>query len=248
MRDSGKRPASPDDRCFCDTGLYTFPNPASRIPHPVMSMRGTLYVVAAPSGAGKSSIVNAVLARDPQIALSISFTSRQPRPGERHAQHYNFVSADEFKAMIRAGDFFEYAQVHGDWKGTARQSVEPQLAAGKDVLLEIDWQGARQVRAKVPDAVSVFILPPSRQALEQRMRNRGQDSEAVIQRRLAAAREEMSHYDEFDYLIVNEVFQTAVDEMCAIFSASRLRREPQVVRHAALVSALLSDDGVDASH
>lgn len=213
-----------------------------------MSMRGTLYVVAAPSGAGKSSIVNAVLARDPQIALSISFTSRQPRPGERHAQHYNFVSADEFKAMIRAGDFFEYAQVHGDWKGTARQSVEPQLAAGKDVLLEIDWQGARQVRAKVPDAVSVFILPPSRQALEQRMRNRGQDSEAVIQRRLAAAREEMSHYDEFDYLIVNEVFQTAVDEMCAIFSASRLRREPQVVRHAALVSALLSDDGVDASH
>lgn len=213
-----------------------------------MSNRGTLYVVAAPSGAGKSSIVNAVLARDPQIALSISFTSRQPRPGERHAQHYNFVSADEFKAMIRAGNFFEYAQVHGDWKGTARQSVEPQLAAGKDVLLEIDWQGARQVRAKVPDAVAVFILPPSRQALEQRMRNRGQDSEAVIQQRLAAAREEMSHFDEFDYLIVNEVFQTAVDEMCAIFSASRLRREPQVVRHAALVSALLADDGVDASH
>ncbi|MCY7313761.1 MAG: guanylate kinase [Pseudoxanthomonas sp.] len=211
-------------------------------------MRGTLYVVAAPSGAGKSSIVNAVLARDPQIALSISFTSRQPRPGERHAQHYNFVSADEFRAMIRAGDFFEYAQVHGDWKGTARQSVEPQLAAGKDVLLEIDWQGARQVRAKVADAVAVFILPPSRQALEQRMRNRGQDSEAVIQQRLAAAREEMSHFDEFDYLIVNEVFQTAVDEMCAIFSASRLRREPQVVRHAALVSALLADEGVDASH
>ncbi len=212
-----------------------------------MSMRGTLYIVAAPSGAGKSSIVNAVLARDPQIALSISFTSRQPRPGERHAQHYNFVSADDFQQMIDAGDFFEYAKVHGDWKGTARQSVEPQLNAGKDVLLEIDWQGARQVRSKVPDAVSVFILPPSRQALEQRMRTRGQDSEEVIRQRLAAAREEMSHYGEFDYVIVNEVFDTAVDEMCAIFTASRLRREPQVARHYQLISALLTEDGIGPS-
>ncbi|MGH8025354.1 MAG: guanylate kinase [Pseudoxanthomonas sp.] len=206
-----------------------------------MSTRGTLYVVAAPSGAGKSSIVNAVLARDAQIALSISFTSRQPRPGERHAQHYNFVTEEEFQRMIDAGDFFEYARVHGDWKGTARQSVEPQLSAGKDVLLEIDWQGARQVRAKVPNAVSVFILPPSRQALEQRMRNRGQDTEAVIQQRLAAAREEMSHYSEFDYVIVNEVFETAVEEMCSIFTASRLRREAQVARHYPLISALLTD-------
>ena len=205
-------------------------------------MRGTLYIVAAPSGAGKSSIVNAVLARDPNIALSISFTSRAPRPGERHAEHYHFVSEDEFQRMIDAGEFFEYARVHGDWKGTARQSVEPQLASGRDVLLEIDWQGARQVRAKVPDAVSVFILPPSRQALEARMRNRGQDSEDVIQRRLAAAREEMSHYTEFDYLIVNERFETAVDEMCAIFVASRLRREAQVARHARLITALLADD------
>ncbi|GHE30033.1 guanylate kinase [Vulcaniibacterium thermophilum] len=205
-------------------------------------MRGTLYIVAAPSGAGKSSIVNAVLARDPNIALSISFTSRAPRPGERHAEHYHFVSEDEFQRMIDAGEFFEYARVHGDWKGTARQSVEPQLASGRDVLLEIDWQGARQVRAKVPDAVSVFILPPSRQALEARMRNRGQDSEDVIQRRLAAAREEMSHYTEFDYVIVNEHFETAVDEMCAIFVASRLRREAQVARHARLITALLADD------
>ena len=159
-------------------------------------MRGTLFIVAAPSGAGKSSIVNAVLARDPNICLSISFTSRKPRPGERHAEHYHFVSAQEFEGMVAAGDFFEHALVHGDWKGSARQSVEPQLAAGKDVLLEIDWQGARQVRDKVPDAVSVFILPPSRQALEQRMRNRGQDTEEVIAQRLAAAREEMSHYGE----------------------------------------------------
>ena len=204
-------------------------------------MRGTLFIVAAPSGAGKSSIVNAVLARDPQIALSISFTSRAPRPGERHAQHYHFVSADEFQRMIAAGDFFEHARVHGDWKGTARQSVEPQLAAGKDVLLEIDWQGAQQVKLKVPDAVSVFILPPSRAALEERMRKRGQDSEDTIQRRLAAAREEMSHYGEFDYVIVNEVFETAVDEMCAIFTASRLRRERQQGRHGGLIAALLAE-------
>ena len=204
-------------------------------------MRGTLYIVAAPSGAGKSSIVNAVLARDPNISLSISFTSRQPRPGERHAEHYHFIGADEFKAMVAEGDFFEHALVHGDWKGTARQSVEPQLKAGRDVLLEIDWQGARQVREKVPDAVSVFILPPSRQALEQRMRARGQDSEEVIQRRLAAAREEMSHYREFDYVIVNDVFEEAVAQMHAIFTASRLRREAQDVRHAGLIAALLAD-------
>jgi len=206
-----------------------------------MTMRGTLFIVAAPSGAGKSSIVNAVLARDPNIALSISFTSRKPRPGERHAEHYHFVSAEEFEGMVAAGDFFEHALVHGDWKGTARQSVEPQLNAGKDVLLEIDWQGARQVRDKVPGAVSVFILPPSREALDQRMRARGQDSEEVIQQRLAAAREEMSHYGEFDYVIVNEHFATAVDEMCAVFVASRLRREQQVARHGRLITTLLAD-------
>ena len=205
-------------------------------------MRGTLYIVAAPSGAGKSSIVNATLARDPQIALSISFTSRAPRPGERHAEHYHFVSAEQFQQMIAAGDFFEYASVHGDWKGTARQSVEPQLAAGRDVLLEIDWQGARQVRRQVPDAVSVFILPPSRAALEERMRKRGQDSEAVIARRLAAAREEMSHFEEFDYVIINEDFDAAVSEMCAIFTASRLRTGAQRQRHVALVEALLADE------
>ncbi|AVQ08131.1 TPA: guanylate kinase [Xanthomonas vasicola pv. zeae] len=202
-------------------------------------MRGTLYIVAAPSGAGKSSIVNATLARDPKIALSISFTSRAPRPGERHAEHYHFVSSDEFQGMIEAGDFFEYALVHGDWKGTARQSVEPQLAAGHDVLLEIDWQGARQVRQKVPDAVSVFILPPSRQALDERMRKRGQDSEEVMTQRLAAAREEMLHFEEFDYVIINETFDTAVSEMCAIFTASRLRRQAQQQRHAGLIQALL---------
>jgi guanylate kinase len=204
--------------------------------------RGTLYIVAAPSGAGKSSLVNACLARDPNIRLSISFTSRAPRPGERHAEHYHFVGADEFQRMVAAGDFFEHALVHGDWKGTARQSVEPQLAAGRDVLLEIDWQGARQVREKVREAVSIFILPPSRAALEERMRKRGQDSEATIVRRLAAAREEMSHHEEFDYVVVNEDFDTAVGEMCAIFAASRLRQPLQARRHAALIAALLEPD------
>ncbi|MBV2209420.1 MAG: guanylate kinase [Thermomonas sp.] len=202
-------------------------------------MRGTLYIVAAPSGAGKSSIVNAVLARDANISLSVSFTSRAPRPGEVQGKHYHFVSAQAFEAMVADGDFFEHALVHGDLKGTARQSVEPFLAAGRDVLLEIDWQGARQVRAKMPDAISVFILPPSRAALEERMRKRGQDTEAVIQRRLAAAREEMSHYGEFDYVIVNEVFETAVTEMCSIFTASRLRREYQQARRPELLHALL---------
>lgn len=205
-------------------------------------MRGTLYIVAAPSGAGKSSIVNACLARDREIRLSISFTSRAPRPGERHAEHYHFVSVDIFRGMVGAGDFFEHALVHGDWKGTAKQSVEPQLAEGRDVLLEIDWQGARQVREQVPEAVSIFILPPSCAALEQRMRARDQDSEQVIARRLSAAREEMSHYDEFDYLIVNEDFGTAVDEMCSIFAASRLRRDVQLQRHAGLIGALLGRD------
>ena len=204
-------------------------------------MRGTLFIVAAPSGAGKSSIVNAVLKATPGIALSISYTSRAPRPGERHAQHYHFIGVGEFQRMIAAGDFFEHAQVHGDYKGTARQSVEPQLAAGLDVLLEIDWQGARQVRDQVPGALSVFILPPSREALEVRMRSRGQDSELVIAQRLLAAREEMSHHAEFDFLIVNDDFNAAVVEMQAIFLASRLRRQVQVQRHARLIQTLLSE-------
>lgn len=202
-------------------------------------MRGNLFIVAAPSGAGKSSLVNAVLALEPSIALSISFTSRGARPGERHAQHYHFISRDEFERMIAAGDFFEHALVHGDYKGTARQSVEPQLDAGKDVLLEIDWQGARQVRARIPEAISVFILPPSRAALDERMRKRGQDSDAVIAQRLAAAREEMSHVDEFDYVIVNDDFEQATLEMRSIFVAARLRRVQQLQRHEQLVQALL---------
>ena len=203
-------------------------------------MRGTLYIVAAPSGAGKSSLVNAVLSRETGIALSISFTSRKARPRERHAQHYHFISKEDFESMIAKGDFFEHALVHGDYKGTAKQSVEPQLAAGKDVLLEIDWQGARQVREKLPDVISIFILPPSKEALETRMRNRGQDSEQVITQRLANAREEMSHYSEFDYVIVNEHFDAAVSELRAIFQAQRLKQDAQQQRYATLIGHLLA--------
>ncbi|MEB2314614.1 MAG: guanylate kinase [Xanthomonadaceae bacterium] len=202
--------------------------------------RGSLFVIAAPSGAGKSSLVNAVLAREPEISLSISFTSRGPRPSERHAQHYNFVSADEFRRMIEAGDFFEYAIVHGDYKGTARQSVEPHLTAGRDVLLEIDWQGARQVRQKVPDCVTIFILPPSREELERRLRTRGQDSEETILRRLAGSRGEMEHAPEFDYLVVNRDFDQATEDLLSIIRAQRLRTAAQLAHHPGLLEALLA--------
>ena len=220
------------------TSLPTTRQPLTGLPVTGIA-RGTLFIVAAPSGAGKSSIVNAVLKDTPGIVLSISYTSRAPRPGERHAQHYHFIDKAEFERMIAAGAFFEHALVHGDYKGTARQSVEPQLAAGHDVLLEIDWQGARQVRTQLPDALSVFILPPSRAALETRMRSRGQDSEAVIAQRLSAAREEMSHYAEFDFVIVNDHFDQAVREVQAIFVGSRQRRAIQQIRHASLIDALL---------
>lgn len=202
--------------------------------------RGCLFIVSAPSGAGKSSLVNAVLAREPEISLSISFTSRGPRPAERHAQHYHFVSEEAFRSMIAAGDFFEYAQVHGDYKGTARQSVEPFLESGRDVLLEIDWQGARQVREKVPDCVSIFILPPSREELERRLRTRGQDSEETILRRLADSRGDMSHAHEFDYIVINDDFDRATDDLIAIVRAQRLYRSAQLVRHEALLASLLA--------
>ena len=209
-----------------------------------MTMRGSLFIVAAPSGAGKSSLVKALLARDPDICLSVSFTSRPPRPGEKDGEHYHYVDELEFQRMIAHGDFFEHALVHGDWKGTARGSVEPQLARGLDVLLEIDWQGARQVREKVGDSIGIFILPPSIEALDQRMRKRAQDSEETISRRLAAARDEMSHFGEFDYLIVNDDFNEALDELSTIFRASRLRRSAQVLRHDSLIRGLLYDSSL----
>ncbi|HET8899840.1 MAG TPA: guanylate kinase [Rhodanobacteraceae bacterium] len=204
-------------------------------------MAGTLFVVAAPSGAGKSTLVNALLAREPGIRLSISHTTRAPRAGESEGSHYHFVSRETFQAMIDAGQFFEYAIVHGDMKGTSLTAVAPLLEQGQDVLLEIDWQGARQVRAKVPECQSIFILPPSRAELEHRLRKRATDSEASIERRLHDSRAEISHAEEFDYILVNDVFETALDDMQAIVHAVRLRTPLQRLRHAGLIAELLDD-------
>jgi guanylate kinase len=201
---------------------------------------GNLFVVAAPSGGGKTSLVNALLEREPGIRLSVSYTTRPPRPGEIDGVHYRFVDEPGFLARKDAGEFLEHAHVHGNWYATSGTWLASEVAAGRDVLLEIDWQGARQVRALLQAAVSIFILPPSLAALKERLENRGQDSPAVIARRLDAARDEMSHCGEFDYVIINHQFATAVDDLCAIVRASRLRVAQQLARHAALVASLRS--------
>lgn len=203
-------------------------------------MSGSLYIVAAPSGAGKSTLVNALLKRESGIRLSVSYTSRGPRPGEQDGVHYHFVSSATFMEMVERGEFFEYAIVHGDLKGTARSAVEQELARGMDVLLEIDYQGARLVRHLMPDAISVFILPPSREELERRLRSRAQDSEEVIQRRLAGSRAEISHAHEFDYILVNENFDRALDDLTMIVHASRLRQRVQTEKLRSLVDRLLA--------
>jgi guanylate kinase len=203
-------------------------------------MAGSLFIVAAPSGAGKSSLVNALLARDPGIKLSISHTTRGPRPGDEDGVHYHFVDRARFGALIDAGAFLEYAEVHGNLYGTSRAAVEPLLAAGHDVLLEIDYQGARSVRMLMPAAVGIFILPPSRAALEERLHKRGQDNAEVIAKRLANSREEIGHVHEFDYVIVNERFEQALDDLGSIVRAQRLRRATQGERLERLVQSLLA--------
>jgi guanylate kinase len=201
-------------------------------------MPGSLFIIAAPSGGGKTSLVRALLAREPQMALSVSYTSRGPRPGEIDGVHYHFIDRATFEAMAVRGEFFEYFVVHGDLKGTARTAVEPLLAAGKDVLLEIDWQGARKVREQVPDCVGVFILPPSTAELERRLRHRAQDSEGTIRRRLANSREEMAHATEFDFVIVNQHFDDALDDLVAIVRSQRLRTSVQREQIDSLVTQL----------
>ena len=202
-------------------------------------MSGNVFVVSAPSGAGKTSLVRALLVADPQVKLSISYTTRPPRPGEVDGMHYHFVSVEQFMEMLNRGEFLESAEVYGNYYGTSQRWIEEQLAAGTDILLEIDWQGAAQVRRLMPKAVSIFILPPSLEALRQRLTGRGQDSEAVIERRLAAAREDMSHVGEFDYVIINNDFETASRDLQAVVRAQRLRVEAQLARHAHLLKALL---------
>lgn len=205
-------------------------------------MSGSLYIVAAPSGAGKSSLVNALLEREPGIALSISHTTRPPRPNDRDGEHYHFVNRGVFARMVADGLFLEHADVFGNCYGTSRAAVEPLLAQGRDVLLEIDWQGARQVRAAMPGCVSVFILPPSRAELERRLRNRASDDAPTIARRLAESRDEVAHAGDFDYLVVNDQFADALADLRAIVACQRLRREVQATRHAALIADLLKAD------
>jgi len=199
---------------------------------------GNLFVVAAPSGGGKTSLVRALLERDPTIRLSVSYTTRPPRVGEREGIDYHFVNTERFAALNAAGEFLEHAFVHGNWYATSASWLKTALAGGQDVLLEIDWQGAQQVRLMIDDAVEIFILPPSLRSLEERLVRRAQDDAATIARRLAAAEDEMSHCEDFDYVIINQEFASAVDDLSAIVRATRLRTAQQRVRYEALIAQL----------
>jgi len=202
------------------------------------SSAGSVFIVAAPSGAGKSSLVNALLAQEPGIVLSVSFTTRAPRPGEQDGREYFFVSEAEFREREAKAEFLESAQVHGNFYGTSKRLIEEHTHAGRDVLLEIDWQGAQQVRRQFPDAVGIFILPPSIAALEQRLKHRAQDSDDVIARRVQNATREIAHAVEFDYVIINENFDTALTQLVGIARASRCRFGQQAAKFGDLFAGL----------
>ena len=202
---------------------------------------GNLYILSAPSGAGKSSLINALLADLPckEVRLSISHTTRNPRPAEEDGVHYYFTTHAEFEALIEKDHFLEWAEVFGNYYGTSLPMIEKSLEQGVDVFLDIDWQGARQIRQKVSNVKTIFILPPSREELKNRLVGRGQDSEETIAKRMAEAESEMSHYNEFDYVIVNDDFQQALAELKAILTAERLKLASQEIRHKALIEQLL---------
>jgi guanylate kinase len=207
-------------------------------PMTAITRAGTVLIIVAPSGAGKTSLVRALLQERPGIRHSVSFTTRAPRPGEAEGVDYRFIDADEFDHRRAAGEFLEWAEVHGNLYGTSRLWIEEQTGHGADIVLEIDWQGARQVRALFPDAVSIFIAPPSLEVLRQRLTHRAKDSDAVIERRVAAARSELEHAAEFQYIIVNQDFTEACSQLLAITDAARCRYERQRARAPALFEAL----------
>lgn len=202
--------------------------------------KGTLYIVSAPSGAGKTSLVKALVADNPQLRVSVSHTTRSMRSGEVNGVNYHFVSKDVFGSMLEGGEFLEQAQVFGNSYGTSQRWVEETLAAGDDIILEIDWQGAAQVRKLIPGAVSVFILPPSRACLRERLTGRGQDDASVIDARMDEARSEISHYVEADYLIINDDFDTALGQFQALIASLRLRLSIQSKSHSVLLKELMS--------
>ena len=203
-------------------------------------MIGSLYIVAAPSGAGKTSLLKSLLERVPGVEVSVSYTTRPRRPGEREGINYHFVDPQTFQRMITQGRFLEHAEVFGNHYGTAKANILERLQQGIDVILEIDWQGARQIRQALPEAVGIFIVPPSRETLEQRLRARGQDSRETIERRMRDAVAEMIHYDEFDYLVVNDEFEQALDGLRAIILARRLRVEAQQEKLRGLLARLVA--------
>ncbi|WP_071058881.1 guanylate kinase [Pelistega sp. MC2] len=203
-----------------------------------MKYPGNVFMISAPSGAGKSSLVNALLKKYPDIHLSISCTTRPARPGEEHGREYHFVSVEEFSKWREHNNLLEWAEVHGNFYGTPRPFVEEKIRNGENILLEIDWQGARQVRKQFPDIIDIFILPPSIEELENRLKNRGQDSDTVISRRLLAASSEIAHADEFEYVIINDSFDTALTQLEQIVSTAGLRYPSQAVKHHKLFAEL----------
>ena len=201
--------------------------------------RGNIFVVAAPSGAGKTSLVNALIETTASAHLSVSHTTREPRPGEENGKHYHFVERSEFEEMRRSNQFLEHAEVFGNLYGTSRQTVQDQIDNGCDVILEIDWQGARQVKTAMPGAIGIFVLPPSRKTLQQRLLSRGQDSADTIDHRMAESCDEISHFEEFDYIVVNDQFENALNDLICIVRSARLQRESQAARLQTLIKNLL---------
>lgn len=214
---------------------------------PLVTVPGNLFILSAPSGAGKSSLINALLKQEADsskrtLAVSVSHTTRAPRPGENNGEHYHFVSVAEFEKQIKNNAFYEYAKVFGNYYGTSEAAIDQQLAQGIDVFLDIDWQGAQQVRMKRPSVTTIFISPPSKAELEKRLRGRGQDSEEVIASRMEQAQAECSHYNEFDYIIVNKDFDQALLDLTTIVHNQRLKCRQQSIAQQALFAKLLNND------